>query len=229
MFYLSQNIHLLSFLYPKICIHCKKAVYQKEKILCISCAQKFNKLIHTHQDHVEFYHTFSSIHFIFFTYFKKNEPIHSLLHNFKYKGNIYIGKYLGGKMAELIQPLNITADYILPVPMHPIKEIKRSFNQCEILSREISDITQIPIIPKGAIIKTFLGESQTKKSKMKRLKEKENSFLLIKPEYFEGKNIMIIDDVFSTGATMYALLDAIQSIKNIRITIFVLAYNKMSL
>jgi len=93
---------------------------------------------------------------------------------------------------------------IIPIPLHRRKLKERGFNQSEELAKDISHFLNIPIWNK-LLIRSKYTESQTKLNKLEREKNVQDSFkinYLSKNIKLKNKKILLIDDIFTTGATM---------------------------
>jgi ComF family protein len=94
------------------------------------------------------------------------------------------------------------ADIILPVPLHPFRLIKRRYNQAALITQDLKnhypDLTHYP----DGLIRTKNTQSQGHKKRAEREKNVKQAFLS-NPKYnFEGKTVLIVDDVYTTGATL---------------------------
>jgi predicted amidophosphoribosyltransferase len=98
----------------------------------------------------------------------------------------------------------------------------RGFNQSEILCRGIADVLEKPII-KNNVIRKIFTETQTKKHRVERWKNVEEIFFIKNPEQLEGKHILLVDDVITTGATIDACGTEILKIKNVILSVASLA------
>lgn len=113
-------------------------------------------------------------------------------------------------------------DALVPLPLHPGKE-KRGYNQATVLCDGIADAMQIPVI-KNAIIRPTITETQTHKNRIGRWQNIEGKFLLTNPDLLCGKNILLVDDVVTTGATLEACgLELLQA-DGLKLSIATLAY-----
>jgi len=113
-------------------------------------------------------------------------------------------------------------DIIIPVPLHPIKFREREFNQAEILAEPFSDYFGIPVIS-DILYRTRYTRPQMELSADERFKNVEGLFALRNPAIVNGKKILLIDDVMTTGATVNACSKVLKEAGCLDIYIVVLA------
>ena len=113
-------------------------------------------------------------------------------------------------------------DFLVPVALFVQKEFKRGFNQSALLCAGINEVTHIPVMAKN-VTRIIPTETQTKKGRIKRWENVEKSFHVSKPGQLEGKHILLIDDVITTGATLEACAREILKLKEIKISIATLS------
>lgn len=118
---------------------------------------------------------------------------------FKYKGNFTAGKILSDFLVELIKERDIKVDYICYVPMRKRDKKKRGYNQCEIMAKNIRDNINVDI--SHCIKKVKNTKEQKRLNKEERINNVEGAFKVITDEV-KGKNILLIDDVVTTGSTI---------------------------
>jgi ComF family protein len=156
-------------------------------------------------------------------YFSKMSIIQNLIHEFKYKGNKKVGLYLGKMLGEsLLNSNRYHIDAIIPLPLFEKKEKKRGYNQAEILCTGISEIMNVPVISKN-VVRIVHTETQTKKGRTERWENVEKTFFVMQPQLLEGKHLLLVDDVITTGATLEACASEILKLNNIKISIATLA------
>jgi ComF family protein len=125
------------------------------------------------------------------------------IHRWKYQGKITLTSFFGEWMTEGIYHYwdpNLF-DLLIPVPLHPQRLRERGFNQALLLVRELSRRTGIPH-RKRVLQKRKLTIPQVNLSGIEREKEVRGSFHVIGREEVEGKTILLVDDVYTTGATV---------------------------
>lgn len=135
--------------------------------------------------------------------FVYNGKVKSAVHNFKYDG----AKYLAKPFAELmlssfneLEKLIGKFDFIVPVPMHEDKLKKRKYNQAKLLADEISKLVELPSYD-DLITKIKNTDSQTQLSRTDRFNNMKDVFKINSIKKVKGKNILIVDDILTTGAT----------------------------
>jgi len=109
-------------------------------------------------------------------------------------------------------------DQIIPVPLHPKKQRLRGYNQSEVLAYGIREATGIAVVTNN-LVRTVASETQTKKSREARWENVKDIFSLLNPEKIEGKHIMLVDDVITTGSTIEACVHTLQRAPGVRISV----------
>ncbi len=136
-------------------------------------------------------------------YCARISKLHNMIHQLKYKHNrdvgIFLGEMMGRQMVQSEWETDI--DLIIPIPLHPKRERKRGYNQTKIIAEGITNITSIPIVT-DAVVRTMYTQTQTQKGRSERISNMEDKFEVVKPELLEGKHILLVDDLITTGATL---------------------------
>ena len=114
------------------------------------------------------------------------------------------------------------ADVIIPVPIHPVKQHKRGFNQAEIIARMLSKNTIVPVDTR-VLVKTRNTPSQTGFSRDKRLRNLRNSFAVVDRLRIVGRSVLLVDDVTTSGATLEECARVLSRAGASRISAFTIA------
>jgi len=130
--------------------------------------------------------------------FEYEEPIKQLIHDFKYNGKRYIAKSLAFYLNKLIEQNSLDYDMITPVPLHKNRLKERGFNQCSVLCREM-DREHIKKYEE-VLIRTRDTKMQTLIPAEERYTNLLGAFDIKKD--VKGRNILLIDDVMTTGSTL---------------------------
>jgi len=128
--------------------------------------------------------------------------IRHLIHEFKYQGKIRVGKFLARSILKYWEPDSSlpSVECIVPVPVGIKKLRHREFNQSLILAREIAKKLKVSVYP-FALKRVKEVVSQTKLSRQERLENIRDAFRVREGRKVQGKRILLVDDVFTTGAT----------------------------
>ena len=124
-----------------------------------------------------------------------------LVLSLKYYGNTYMSRYIAQVMRDKLEFEQLSADYIIPVPLHKKRMRTRGFNQAEKIASYLSDYTEIPII--DCIKRNRNTKRLYALNKFQREKELKNAFEVKDGnEEIIGKKIILVDDIFTTGTTV---------------------------
>ncbi|MFN3556609.1 MAG: ComF family protein [Bacteroidales bacterium] len=214
--------------YPRLCYACNVALISNEECICSFCSHQLPET----QLHQERENKFTQIFWgrvdietaTALFYFQKGGKVQKLMHQLKYKGKTDVGNYLGRMLGHRIRqnPLWDPVEMIVPVPMHPRKQHQRGYNQSEVIARGISQVTGKPLIT-HQLIKTEKTQTQTRKARFNRWKNVETVFRVKDENVFRSKNVLLVDDVITTGSTLEACAQQLKAIKGTRVWMATLA------
>lgn len=134
--------------------------------------------------------------------YARDESLREILLLFKHGRRIAVGRHLGRLMAEQA-PVRFDLsgiDVVIPVPLHPSRERERGFNQAEVLAKVLSRRHGIPLL-KGLLVRIRPTPPQTG-GRQERMRNVRGAFQVRGPERLRGRSILLIDDVYTTGATV---------------------------
>jgi ComF family protein len=128
-------------------------------------------------------------------------PADKLIHHFKYRKKTKLAQLLGRAMAALIRADHIlkSADMVVPVPLFWWKQLRRGYNQAQLLAEIIGPETNLEV--QDIVRRVKHTRTQTRLQESKRRKNVRNAFI-VDADDVANKNILLIDDVLTTGATM---------------------------
>ena len=220
---------LVDLFYPRLCPVCGRALQHHEPHLCLHCLQNIPRTqLHLHGSDNEMEQLFRGKVPVekaaAFFYFTHSGDYRHLIHHIKYRGEKECARYLGALYArEIGSRFFADIDLLVPVPLHPRRLRKRGYNQSEYIAAGIADATGVPVAPE-VLQRIRQTQSQTAKGIYQRWKNTRDSFRLqSQPENIEGKHLLLIDDVVTTGATLLACIEALHDIKNIKISLLTLS------
>ena len=134
------------------------------------------------------------------------------IHRFKYSHARWFEPFLADLLVREAAPelKNGSWDFLVPVPLHPLKLREREFNQAAILAAHLSRATEIPLA-ENILRRVLATATQTLLTREKRAANMENAFAIRSGTRLEGRRIVLVDDVFTTGATTNASAKALRA------------------
>jgi ComF family protein len=199
----------LHLFFPHVCSGCGNDILSEHSSLCFRCIAElpetnFYKYANNPIEKI-FWGRLPVVSATAQYYFRKETRMQYLMHQFKYKGDKDLGKQLGYLMGNDLSQADRfkRIDALIPLPLFAAKEKKRGYNQAAVLCEGISEIMKVEILT-DVIVRTHYTETQTKKGRIERWQNIEGKFELVKPGKIENKNILLVDDVITTGATLEA-------------------------
>jgi len=107
------------------------------------------------------------------------------------------------------QPVN-GADLIIPVPLHPSRERERGFNQAALLARELARLSHLPLDEHSVIRRVHTERHRAGMDSRARRDSVADAFAVRHAESISGNRVLLVDDVFTTGATVSACAAALK-------------------
>lgn len=133
--------------------------------------------------------------------------LRKLIHLFKYEGVRPLRRPLGLWLARAL-PLDVPFDAIVPVPLHWTRWLRRGFNQAELLACEVASRSGLPVERLARRVRSTGMQAQL--SRAGRRRNVARAFTVPKPGRVQGRRLLLIDDVFTTGATLNACATALK-------------------
>lgn len=130
-------------------------------------------------------------------------PLRQMVQKFKYGRKVSLGKPLGRLMAQGCEEFlrECQADLIVPVPLHPRRLRWRGFNQSLLLSRQVSRRYNVPVEP-FALYRARETVPQTELTEDERRKNVRGAFAINAGKSMKGRSVLLVDDVYTSGATV---------------------------
>jgi ComF family protein len=213
----------LDLFYPSVCAGCYCKLNKEEKDLCLLCKSTLPKtgfhLIDENPVKKLFWGRIPLHHATSYLYFTKHSKVQNILHNIKYNGHRELAQTVGQMMGRELKNSEQykDVDVIIPVPLHPKKLKKRGFNQSEHFGIGLAEAMELPLSVNN-LIRQSNSSTQTKKNRFQRWENVSEIFAVVEPEKFQGKHLLLIDDVITTGATLEACYQALAKSGNIRLS-----------
>jgi ComF family protein len=196
---------ILQLLYPPLCLICQTPVqesYQRPD-LCQTCLEELSPV---DPDFIR-KDILARLKPCFLddlvVCFEFNSHLQTVIHQIKYGKFEKLGMYMGRLAAsKLTAPVLFpNADIIIPVPLHPSRQKERGFNQSYSIACGFFN-SRKRLILKGALSRLRPTRTQTELDRNERCKNVQEAFAAKKPEVVDGKEIVLVDDVVTTGATL---------------------------
>jgi ComF family protein len=214
--------------FPRYCSSCNRNLMHYEKAVCMHCLSDLPRL----RMHDECNNAVEKLFWgrvdlhaaTAYLSMPRNGISHRLIHRLKYHGDQEVGERLGALFAhELLESARMREiDVIVPVPLHPKKLHVRGYNQCDCIARGMAEILGAEVSLSN-LTRTHFNASQTRRGRISRWSNVKDIFWVREPEKLEGKRILLIDDVITTGATIEACAVALRKIKDVQLSVAALA------
>lgn len=227
--------HIVRLFFPPVCAACGRSLGEGNDFVCTACMvdmpltgfwkEKENPVVDKFAGHIPFDNACS------FFYFVHEGGFRALIHSFKYQGQwkyaLKTGEMFGVYLRE--SELYRDMDVVVPIPLHLRKKLGRGYNQAEYIARGISRSMRLPV-DTASVVRHRYTKSQTLHRRSERWSNVEGIFSVYRPEKLRGKNILLVDDVLTTGATIISCAEAIVStVPDCRISIATLAVSRNEL
>jgi ComF family protein len=223
---------ILDFISPRLCVVCGHRLAPTERSLCGVCLFHLPRT-DFHQKPLDnpmaqlFWGLAPIEKAAALFYYHPHSETAQLVYRLKYNNRPDIGEDMGRIMANELQATDFFSDIdvLLPVPLASKRLRQRGYNQSEQLAIGISDITHLPIVSKALRRKHF-QQSQTTLNRWQRQENVTDTFQLKEEHLLQGKHVLLIDDICTTGATLIACANVLKTIEGIRISVLTLGFTK---
>jgi len=203
----------ISLFFPRYCEACANSLVKGEEIICVVCMSELPTTNFHKEDENElkqkFYGKVKVKHAFSFLRFTKSGKVQQLLHKLKYKNKPEIGRLIGNRYGAIVAgTIAQHIDVIIPVPLHESRLRQRGYNQSDAFAEGLSETMGIPW-SNNAILRKVKSETQTRKTREQRWENVANIFDIKNVDQVEGKRVLLVDDVVTTGATLESCVHAI--------------------
>lgn len=159
-------------------------------------------------------------HFLYY----EGGAISDILHRIKYKGRkdiaVVFGRAFGEELIKSKYYQHI--DYLIPVPLHSNRLRTRGFNQSESICKGLSESMDVPL--QTDIFRRIIDtDTQTQLNKKQRQNNLKGAFQLVDKQVLEGKHILLVDDVLTTGSTIEECVRQLRKDVDLKISVVTLA------
>ncbi|WP_460977001.1 ComF family protein [Spirosoma knui] len=201
----------VDLLYPTLCLGCRQSLRSNEKILCTTC--RIN-LPETGQHREPYDQNLLNklagkvpVRFIAsYLHFSKGGVVQKIVHQVKYRGQKEAVKEIAswyGHQLKTESQLTKDIDVIIGVPLHKTRLQQRGYNQADWIAQGLSEALEIPMRT-DVLLRLKFNASQTRKNRIERWENVKTVFAVADQNEVKGKNVVLVDDVLTTGATIEA-------------------------
>jgi len=177
-------------LMPPLCPGCGKP--QASGILCPVCRQRQTEI-----DGIR-------------SPFRFAEVIREAIHQLKYRNLKAISPCLAGLLADYLQSSPLPGQALVPVPLHPRRLRERGYNQSSLLARELGKLINLPVI-EDCLVRVKEAQPQVRTATVEDRRKNVTDAFKCQNGKVRGKQIILIDDVCTSGATLESCASALKS------------------
>lgn len=223
------TFHLLQVFFPSTCACCGEVLVQGERQICLNCLTSLSHTLYSsHEDNHTERFLLGRIPALgnatSMLTFHHGNTVQKLVHAMKFHKNsdlcLFMGRQLGLELLHSARFDDI--DLLVPVPLHWRRRLQRGYNQSELLCRGIAEVMHREVNSKALIRRRYTSQ-QSLTNAAERESNVEGAFRVKHPEQLEGRHILLVDDVLTTGATLVSCCDALSTVKNLKISIATLS------
>ena len=217
---LSGFRRILDFVFPQNCISCDGKIQEADHFLCAPCKRDigFIRQPHCFQCGVPADISYVYPHEEFVCGDCRTNPfqfdqarslgfydtvLRKTIHHFKYRKQIGVLSEMDLLLEKYFEenPEFCQGFSVSPIPLHFSKMKERGFDQAFLIARQVAKVLKLPL-EGGLLRRVKATDPQATMTRIERARNIKGAFEINRPEYVPGKNILLVDDVFTTGATV---------------------------
>ena len=203
-----------------VCAYCLRNVFRTQRPWCEQCGLPFDG---------EFTETTACLNCLDLEWdfdgarslFASKGLVREVIHRFKYNGAEFFQPLMNRWIRVFSSDFKESPDWIVPIPLHPLKERERGFNQADRLAEAVAEVLGVPMV-RDAVQRVKNTETQTHLSRSKRLANMNGAFTLRRNRSLMG-TVMLVDDVMTTGATASACACVLKNSGTSKVNVFTMA------
>lgn len=219
--------------FPRVCAMCGRTLIDGEEVLCLHCVSTLpvTDMHLTTPSRLE-ERLLGSVPLeraVAYCHYDRGAPYALLVQYAKYNSRPGILRWLARRYAATLQASGFfdDIDVIMPVPMYLLKKMRRGYNQAEWVARGVSDVTGLPVVNNLVAVRGH--DTQTHRSGYARWENAQSLYRVERPGEVDGKHVLLVDDVITTGATILACGACVhQASPTARLSAFAVASARLS-
>ena len=223
---------LLDLISPRPCVVCGHRLTVTEEVICAKCNFHLPRTDFHHNAYENemaklFWHQIPIERATAYFYYEPHSSTANIIYQMKYKDHPEIGEVMGRMIGKELMTSGFFdgIDGIIPIPLTKKRQRQRGYNQSFEIARGVSEATGLPLFDK-VVKRIGFKRSQTSLGRWERNENVEKVFELIDGTTIQGKHLLVIDDVVTTGATCIACSKELVKAGDVKISILSLGYAK---
>lgn len=219
---------VLNVIFPKVCSGCENVLADQEKLLCSYCRFELPRTNFLHQLDNEAFKKFYGIVPLVkvgsLLYYEKEGVTQHILHHLKYKNQPELGKLVANMFEDDLNETKFfdTDCCLIPVPLHAKRFKERGYNQVQMFTETLAKNHEL-LFDSELLIRHVYRKTQTTKNLEQRNASTNLDFTLNKKTP-KSNNLVVIDDVLTTGSTLIQCVKALQQLPNVKVSVLTIAY-----
>ena len=224
---------LHDLLFPRLCSGCGQRLALDERYICGECSVQLpfetghdwtsNRRMHQWADHMCLERIGALMRY------EHDNVAAGIIRSLKYNRRFELGRWMGRMAVEHLADSGLFAgvDVLLPLPLTRARFRFRGFNQAEYIARGMAEVLGVPVLTR-TLRRVVERESQTHFTHDQRLLNARHVFELQEADGLEGRHVMLVDDVMTTGTTLLGALEVVEQMPRVRISCFAWAWVMLS-
>lgn len=215
---------VFQLIFPSTCAVCGQVLVGSERQICLDCLEQLQQARiedHPHslaemrlQGRVPYTAALSAHVYI------KEGVVQHAVHAMKFRGCTELCRLMGRQMGQMLTASGRfdQVDVLVPVPLHWLRQLHRGYNQSHLLCLGIGDITARPVECRSLIRRRYTRQQSLRRGN-ERADAVAGAFAIRHRERLEGKHVLLVDDVLTTGSTLSACATALATVPGISISV----------
>lgn len=217
--------------FPEICACCRRKLLDGEALVCSYCQAdlplSYDWLKPDNYVRERLVNSVDIVDASSFFVYRRSTMHAKIIHALKFSNTPNLGLLLGGWYGKRLREygqIYADADVIVPLPLHKKRLQQRGYNQAEMVARGIASELCLPIDTTSVIRSKYTAAQSSLHGRNARFENVKDVFSVVHPDALEGKHLILVDDVLTTGASLAAFAEVIaMRVPTARISVAVLS------